>query len=96
MYWTFAQMIAHHTSNGCPVRPGDLIGSGTVSGPEAENRGCLLELTWKGQEPIELPDGETRTFLEDGDQVILKAYCRREGFVQIGLGSCAGTIAAAR
>ena len=60
MYWTLAQMVAHHTSNGCPLRPGDLIGSGTVSGPEKENRGCLLELTWRGTEPLELPDGRDR------------------------------------
>lgn len=95
MYWTLAQMVAHHTSNGCPIRPGDLLGSGTISGPEKENRGCLLELTWKGQEPVCLPNGEKRKFLEDGDQVILRGYCRREGFAPIGLGSCAGTIVAA-
>ena len=87
MYWTFAQMLAHHTSNGCPMRSGDLLASGTVSGPEKENRGCLLELTWKGLEPLALPNGEQRTFLEDGDEVILTGYCRREGFVSIGLGA---------
>ena len=92
MYWTLGQMVAHHTSNGCPLRPGDLIASGTVSGPEKENRGCLLELTWKGTEPIRLPNGEQRTFLEDGDEVILTGYCARDGFARIGLGSCRGVV----
>jgi fumarylacetoacetase len=92
MYWTLGQMVAHHTSNGCPIRPGDLIASGTVSGPEKENRGCLLEMTWKGTEPLRLPNGETRTFLEDGDEVILTGHCERAGFARIGLGSCRGTI----
>ncbi len=93
MYWTPAQMVAHHTSNGCPIRPGDLIGSGTVSGPEKENRGCLLELTWRGTEPLELPDGETRRFLEDGDEVILRGWCEGPGARRIGLGECRGTVA---
>jgi fumarylacetoacetase len=92
MYWTPGQMVAHHTSNGCPIRPGDLIASGTVSGPEKENRGCLLELTWKGTEPLHLPNGEQRTFLEDGDEVMLTGYCEREGFARIGLGACRGAI----
>ncbi len=92
MYWTFAQMIAHHTSNGCPLRPGDLIGSGTVSGPEKSNRGCLLELTWRGTEPVQLPNGETRTFLEDGDEVTLRGYCEAPGYRRIGLGSCTGAV----
>jgi fumarylacetoacetase len=92
MYWTLAQMIAHHTSNGCNLRPGDLIGSGTVSGPEKANRGCLLEVTWKGTEPFELPTGETRTFLEDGDEVILRGWCEAPGFRRIGLGECRGVI----
>jgi fumarylacetoacetase len=95
MYWTPGQMVAHHTSNGCPLQPGDLIASGTVSGPEKENRGCLLELTWKGTDPLQLPGGERRTFLEDGDEVILTGYCEREGFARIGFGSCRGTILAA-
>jgi fumarylacetoacetase len=95
MYWTLGQMVAHHTSNGCPIRPGDLVASGTISGPEKENRGCLLELTWKGTEPLRLPDGELRTFLEDGDEVLLTGYCVREGFTRIGLGWCRGQIAAA-
>jgi fumarylacetoacetase len=92
MYWTLAQMIAHHTSNGCPLRAGDLIASGTISGPEKINRGCLLELTRKGEEPLRLPGGELRTFLADGDEVTLTAYCEREGFNRIGLGICRGTV----
>jgi fumarylacetoacetase len=92
MYWTLTQMVAHHSSNGCPLRPGDLIGSGTVSGPEKINRGCLLELTWRGTEPLELPTGETRKFLEDGDEVILRGRCDRDGFRRIGFGECRGFI----
>jgi fumarylacetoacetase len=96
MYWTLGQMVAHHTSNGCPVVPGDLIASGTVSGPEKENRGCLLELTSKGADPVRLPGGGTRTFLEDGDEVILTGYCERSGFARIGLGACRGVVLPAR
>lgn len=96
LYWTLGQMIAHHTSNGCPVRAGDLIGSGTVSGPEKENRGCLLELTSRGAEPVELPNGETRKFLEDGDEVILRGWCEQPGLRRIGLGECRGAILPAR
>jgi fumarylacetoacetase len=85
-------MVAHQTSNGCNVRPGDLIASGTVSGPDRSSRGCLLELTWRGQEPIRLPTGEDRRFLEDGDEVILTGRCRKEGFVSIGFGECRGVV----
>ena len=92
MYWTPGQMVAHHASGGCSIRAGDLIASGTVSGPEKENRGCLLELTSKGTEPVQLPNGESRTFLEDGDEVILTAYCARDGFARIGFGSCRGVV----
>ncbi|HEX6069360.1 MAG TPA: fumarylacetoacetase [Longimicrobiaceae bacterium] len=92
MYWTLGQMLAHHTSTGCNLRPGDLIASGTVSGPDRGGRGCLLELTWRGAEPIALPDGETRRFLEDGDEVIFRGYCEREGAVRIGLGECRGVV----
>ncbi len=92
MYWTLAQMVAHHSSNGCPLRPGDLIASGTVSGPDKGNRGCLLEMTWKGSEPLRLPTGEERLFLSDGDEVILTGYCERDGFTRIGLGSCRGIV----
>jgi fumarylacetoacetase len=92
MYWTLAQMVAHHTSNGCPLRPGDLIGSGTVSGPEKSNRGCLLEMTAGGADPLLLPGGEQHTFLVDGDEVILRGYAEAPGFRRIGLGECRGTI----
>ncbi len=96
LYWTLGQMVAHHASNGCRLRPGDLIGSGTVSGPLKENRGCLLELAWRGSDPVQLPNGETRTFLEDGDEVVLRGWCEAPGARRIGLGSCAGTILATR
>jgi fumarylacetoacetase len=92
MYWTVAQLIAHHTSNGCNLQPGDLLASGTISGPTKQARGCLLELTWRGTEPIELPTGETRKFLENGDEVILRGYCEREGYPRIGFGECRGVI----
>ncbi len=92
MYWTLGQMISHHTSNGCPIRAGDLIGSGTVSGPDKHNRGCLLEITSRGKEPLELPTGETRRFLEDGDEVILRGWCEQPGFRRIGFGECRGVV----
>jgi fumarylacetoacetase len=92
LYWTLAQMVAHHSSNGCPLRPGDLIASGTVSGPAKENRGCLLEITARGREPLQLPSGEERIFLNDGDEVILTGYCERDRFVRIGLDACRGTV----
>jgi fumarylacetoacetase len=96
MYWTFAQMLAHHACNGCGLRPGDLLASGTVSGPDPVARGCLLEITRGGAEPILLPSGELRTFLEDGDEVHMRAYCERSGAVRIGFGECSGTLVAAR
>ena len=92
LYWTPAQMVTHHGSNGCNLRPGDLIGTGTVSGPEPENRGCLLELTRRGAEPLELPGGEQRKFLLDGDEVILRGYCQKEGARRIGFGECRGVV----
>ena len=92
LYWTPAQLIAHHTSGGCNLNPGDLLGTGTVSGRAKESRGCLLELTMRGRDPIELPGGETRTFLEDGDEVIFTASCQRDGFVRIGFGECFGVV----
>jgi fumarylacetoacetase len=95
LYWTPAQMLAHHASNGCNLQPGDLFASGTVSGPEREQRGCLLELTWRGAEPLTLPGGETRRFLEDGDEVVMRGWCEREGAVRIGLGECRGVIVGA-
>ena len=94
MYWTPAQMLAHHASNGCNLRAGDLLASGTISGPDEGSRGCLLELTWRGRDPIRLPGGETRRFLEDGDEVVMRGHCEREGFARIGLGECAGRIIA--
>jgi fumarylacetoacetase len=93
VYWTLAQMLAHHSSNGCNLRPGDLIASGTVSGPEPDNRGCLIERTWRGKEPLALPSGEERRFLEPGDEVILHGHCEREGFARIGFGECRGVVA---
>ncbi len=93
LYWTLAQLLTHHSSNGCNLRPGDLLASGTVSGPSPEERGCLLELTQRGAEPIRLPTGEIRKFLEDGDGVILRGYCERDGFRRIGLGECRGVVA---
>jgi len=99
MYWTFAQMLAHHASNGCNMRPGDMFASGTVSGTTPDSRGCLLERTWAGQgkprQPIELPTGEKRVFLEDGDEVTLRGWCEREGAVRIGLGECRGVVVGA-
>jgi fumarylacetoacetase len=95
LYWSFAQMITHHTSNGCNLRPGDLLGSGTVSGPEPEARGCLLERTWRGRDPLALPNGEVRTFLEDGDEVILTGHCTAPGRPRIGFGRCSGVLLSA-
>ncbi len=94
LYWTVAQLLTHHASNGCNLQPGDLLGSGTVSGPMRESLGCLLELTRRGVEPITLPTGEQRGFLADGDEITFRGYCERAGFVSIGLGECSGTIAA--
>jgi len=95
LYWSIAQMVTHQASNGCNIRPGDLIGSGTISGPNPESRGCLLELTQRGAEPLRLPDGSERQFLEDGDEVIFRAWCEAPGFRRIGLGECRGRIAPA-
>jgi fumarylacetoacetase len=92
MYWTFAQLIAHHTSNGCNLRPCDLLASGTISGPTEESRGCLLERTWRGTRPLQLPTGESRSFLEAGDEISFRAYCERDGFARIGFGECRGLI----
>src|SRR6185437_14977874 len=96
LYWTMAQMVTHHASNGCNLRPGDLLGSGTVSGPGPAARGCLLEATQAGRQALALPTGETRTFLEDGDQVILRAYAQNAQGLRLGWGTCAGTIAPAK
>jgi fumarylacetoacetase len=95
MYWTIAQLVTHHASNGCNLRPGDLLASGTVSGTTKESRGCLLERTWRGTEPLSLPTGETRTFLQDGDEVTIRGYCERPGHRRIGFGECRGRITSA-
>jgi fumarylacetoacetase len=92
MYWTLAQLLAHHASNGCNLRPGDLLASGTVSGPERDARGCLLELAWRGTEPVSLPGGEMRAFLEDGDEVTITGFCEAPGARRIGFGACTGVV----
>jgi len=91
-YWSLAQMVAHHTSNGCNLRPGDLLGTGTQSGPNDDEKGCLLELSHGGQKPITLPNGEQRAFLEDGDTVVMRGWCERAGHARIGFGECRGTV----
>ena len=94
--WTFAQMLVHHTSTGCPMNSGDLIGSGTISGETKDSRGCLLELTWRGTEPVELVDGSERKFLQDGDELTINAWCERDGAVRIGFGACTGVVTPAQ
>lgn len=96
MFWTPAQMLAHHASNGCNMQIGDLLASGTVSGPTKDSRGCLLERTWRGTEPITLGDGTERKFLQDGDEVILRGYCEKAGRPRIGFGECRGIVLPAR
>ena len=91
-YWTAAQLVAHHTVNGCNLQPGDLLGSGTLSGPEADEAGSLIELTLGGKQRITLPNGEKRTFLEDGDTLVMRGWCERDGAVRIGLGEVTGTV----
>ena len=93
-YWTAAQLVTHHTVNGCVMNPGDLLGSGTLSGTAPEQAGSLLEMTQGGKKPITLANGEQRTFLLDGDTITLKGYCSREGFKRIGLGECSATVVA--
>jgi len=92
LYWTVAQLLTHHASNGCNLQPGDLLASGTASGPRDESRGCLLEITRNGLDRLPLPTGEWRVFLEDGDEITFRGYCERPGFVSIGLGECSGII----
>lgn len=95
MYWTIGQMLVHHSSTGCNMQPGDLLASGTVSGPTEESRGCLLERTWRGQNPVSLPDGTERKFLQDGDEVIMRGYCDAApgtNAKRIGFGECRGVI----
>jgi fumarylacetoacetase len=95
MYWSPAQLVTHHASNGCVLQPGDLLGTGTISGPRPESRGCLLERTWRGTEPLTLPDGTTRRFLEDGDEVTLRGHAHAPGRPPIGFGSCRGMVVGA-
>jgi fumarylacetoacetase len=92
VYWTVAQMLTHHASNGCNMSPGDLLGTGTISGPEKESWGSLIELTFRGREKIALPTGETRGFIEDGDEILFRARCERPGRVAIGFGDCRGVV----
>ena len=91
MYWSVCQQLAHHTVNGCNTRPGDLMASGTISGPTEDSYGSMLELSWRGQNPVELPDGETRAFLEDGDRVILRGHAQGDGY-RVGFGSAEGKV----
>lgn len=95
LYWTIAQMVTHHASGGCNLRPGDLLASGTISGETRDSLGCLLEVTRRGAEALTLPSGETRTFLEDGDEVVMRGFCERPGYPRIGLGECRGMVTAA-
>ncbi|MBV9316677.1 MAG: fumarylacetoacetate hydrolase family protein, partial [Gammaproteobacteria bacterium] len=95
-WWTIAQMLTHHTVNGCNLEPGDLLGSGTQSGPQASAAGSLLELTAGGRQPLTLAGGETRTFLEDGDRVMLRGWCERPPYVRIGFGEAAASVLPAR
>jgi fumarylacetoacetase len=92
LYWSLAQMLAHATSNGALARPGDLWATGTISGPEPGTYGCLMELTWGGQRPLTLRDGSQRTFLEDGDTVVMRGWCQGEGGLRIGLGEVRATV----
>ena len=92
LYWTAAQMLTHHASNGCNLRPGDLLASGTISGAAPDSLGCLLELTRRGAAPLTLPSGESRSFLADGDEIVLRAFCERPGVHRIGFGRCSGIV----
>ncbi|MDO9222774.1 MAG: fumarylacetoacetase [Caulobacter sp.] len=96
MYWTVAQMVTHHASSGCDLRPGDLLGTGTISGPDRSGFGSLLEITNGGADPIALPDGETRTFLEDGDEIVFSARAEAPGRITIGFGACRAMVLPAR
>lgn len=92
MYWTMSQMLAHHTSTGCNMRAGDMLASGTISGMTKDSRGCLLERTWRGTEPVTLDDGSERKFLQDGDEVEMTGWCQRSGHPRIGFGACRGVV----
>ncbi|MEI6020936.1 MAG: fumarylacetoacetate hydrolase family protein, partial [Bacteroidota bacterium] len=91
MYWTMEQQLAHHTVNGCNLNVGDLMGSGTISGPLASEYGSLMELTWRGTKPIIMPDGSERKYVNDGDTIIMKGYCEKNG-MRLGFGECKGTV----
>ena len=91
-YWTVAQLVTHHTVNGCALRPGDLLGTGTLSGPLPEQAGSMLELSNGGKKPMTLSNGEQRTFLQDGDTIALKAWCEKPGAMRIGFGECIATV----
>ena len=91
MYYSAPQQLAHHASSGCAMTPGDLLGSGTISGPEKHQRGSLLELSWGGEEPIDIGNGQTRSFIEDGDTLTLHGAAIGDGY-KIGFGTCTGTI----
>jgi fumarylacetoacetase len=91
MYGSSVQQLVHHASSGCAMNVGDLLGSGTISGPEKHQRGSLLEISWNGAEPIELPGGAKRTFLEDGDQLVMRGWCQGDGY-RVGFGEVEGTI----
>jgi fumarylacetoacetase len=95
-YWTIAQMVAHHTVNGCNLQPGDLLGTGTLSGPTPDQAGALIELTAGGKQPLELPGGEQRRFLDDGDAVLIRGWCEKPGAARIGFGECLGSVLPAR
>jgi fumarylacetoacetase len=95
MYFSSAQQLAHHTTSGCPMRIGDLLGSGTISGPAKHSRGALLELAWGGKEPVTLDTGETRSFLEDGDTLAMRGAAHGDGF-RVGFGQCVGKVLPAR
>jgi fumarylacetoacetase len=91
LYWSIAQQLAHHTVNGCNLEPGDLLASGTISGPTEESRGCMLELTWRGAHPLKLPNGKTRKWLEDGDTLTVTGWCQGDGY-RVGFGEVSGRI----
>jgi fumarylacetoacetase len=91
LYWSISQQLAHHTVNGCNLEPGDLLASGTISGPTEESRGCMLELTWRGANPLKLRGGETRKWLEDDDRLTITGWCRGDGY-RIGFGEVTGRI----
>jgi len=95
MYWSMAQQLTHHTVNGCNVRSGDMMGSGTISGPTKDSFGSMLELTWRGQNPLKLSDGSERKFINDNDTVILRGWCSND-HVRIGFGDCSGKVLPAR